>query len=67
MTASDMAGKKGMKGGGRPKTEDPRVLLTVRVSGESARLIKALRKYGFNIGRWIDRELEMYSSLVGSK
>lgn len=58
-----MAGKKGMTGGGRHKVESPRVLMTIRVAQETRTRIQALRRYGFNTGRWMDEQIEtMYNN-----
>ncbi len=53
-----MAGKKGMTGGGRHKVESPRVLMTIRISQDTRTRIQALRRYGFNAGRWVDEQIE---------
>lgn len=58
-----MAGKKGMTGGGRHKVESPRVLMTIRISQDTRTRIQALRRYGFNAGRWMDEQIEtMYNN-----
>ena len=59
-----MSGKKGMKATGRPKVADPRVNITIRISQETRTRIQALRRYGFNAGRWMDDQIErMYEQL----
>ena len=49
-----MAGKKGMKATGRPRTAAPRVTMTIRVAPETAQRIREMRADGFKIGRFID-------------
>ena len=49
-----MSGKKGMKGGGRPKAAAPRVTMTIRVAPETAERLREMRQDGFKIGRFID-------------
>lgn len=57
-----MSGKKGMKATGRPRVADPRVNITIRVAQETRTRIQALRRYGFNTGRWMDEQIEtMYN------
>lgn len=55
-----MAGKKGMKATGRPKVDDPRVNITIRVSQETAAKLHTLRECGFKVGRWMDTEIEKF-------
>ena len=55
-----MSGRKGMKGGGRPRAEAPRVTITIRVAQETAQRIRTLRECGFKVGRWMDTEIEKF-------
>lgn len=52
-----MAGKKGMKATGRPKIENPRVTITIRVAAETAQRIRQMRANGFKLGRYLDNKI----------
>ena len=52
-----MSGKKGMKGGGRPKAAAPRVTMTIRVAPETAERVRELRECGFKAGRFFDEQI----------